>query len=276
MESILVASDFSNNSKVAIRFAIQLERQGKFSPTFLHVTEILKPIKWSDKFFKDFELKEMENLAGKLRTFVAAVYKKAGIKIEDFNVLVKNSTSVKKSIILNAEKGKFSYICISSKGAGNPFGIFGSTSSALITGSTIPVIAVPVKYKAEKISSICYASDLVNLDKELQQVLKFTAPLESNVELLHFKIPADLVNEQQQIDELQKRLANENINTRLEDLNIENSLVENLNKVIKKSRPSMLIMFTEQKRTFFERLFLSSKSSEFAQTSKIPLLIFSK
>jgi len=276
MENILVASDLSSNSKAAIRFAIQLQQQGKFMPTFLHVTEILKPIKWSDKFFKDFELKEMESLQRKFKRFVAGLYEKAGVEFQEINLLVKNTSSVTKSIMYNAEKGQFSYICIGNKGAGNPLEIFGSTASALITASKVPVISVPAKYKAEKITSICYASDLVNLDEEFKQVFKFTAPLASNVELLHFKIPFDLYNEQQQVDKLMKKLADVKVSARFEQLNIEDSLVENLDKAMKKSKPSMLIMFTDQKRSFFERLFMSSKSSEFAQTAKIPLLAFSK
>ena len=51
------------------------------------------------------------------------------------------------------------------------------------------------------------------------------------------------------------------------------NLAEN---VIKKTKPSMLIMFTEQNRTLFQKIFLSSKSADYSFNPKIPLLVFNK
>jgi hypothetical protein len=38
-------------------------------------------------------------------------------------------------------------------------------------------------------------------------------------------------------------------------------------------KPSVLIMFTNQQRTFFQKLFLSSKAEELSFQAKVPLLV---
>jgi hypothetical protein len=38
----------------------------------------------------------------------------------------------------------------------------------------------------------------------------------------------------------------------------------------------MMIMFTQQNKSFFERLFLSSKSAEYTFKLNVPLLVYNK
>jgi len=79
----------------------------------------------------------------------------------------------------------------------------------------------------------------------------------------------------------QKEAINNNIKehhliTRFETFDIEKTLIENMNEAFQKSKPSMVVMFTEQNRTLFEKIFSSSISAEYASVSEIPLLVFSK
>jgi len=54
------------------------------------------------------------------------------------------------------------------------------------------------------------------------------------------------------------------------------SLVERITKYVEKSKPELLIMFTNREKGFFESMFLPSKSAELTYTTKVPVLIFSK
>jgi hypothetical protein len=58
--------------------------------------------------------------------------------------------------------------------------------------------------------------------------------------------------------------------------NLDESLVSDIEDAIKKINPSMMIMFTEQNRNWFEKIFLSSKSAEYSFDAKVPLLVFNK
>jgi len=49
-----------------------------------------------------------------------------------------------------------------------------------------------------------------------------------------------------------------------------------LQEDIRKSRPSMVAMFTKQNRDWFERLFVSSKTAQLGFDTKTPLLVFKK
>jgi hypothetical protein len=53
-------------------------------------------------------------------------------------------------------------------------------------------------------------------------------------------------------------------------------LIENMNEAFQRSKPSMVVMFTDQERSFFEKIFSSSISAEYASVSEIPLLVFKK
>lgn len=57
---------------------------------------------------------------------------------------------------------------------------------------------------------------------------------------------------------------------------LELSLVEKISQYVTKSKPELLILFTNRERDFFESIFLPSKSAELSYTTKIPVLIYSK
>jgi hypothetical protein len=76
--------------------------------------------------------------------------------------------------------------------------------------------------------------------------------------------------------ELFKTKEFENIRLKIKENNLELSLIERITKYIQKSKPELLIMFTNREKGFFENLFLPSKSAEFTYSTKVPILIFSK
>ena len=57
--------------------------------------------------------------------------------------------------------------------------------------------------------------------------------------------------------------------------NYEFPLLESVSKYVSKSKPELLIMFTKREKSFFESIFLPSKSAELTYTTKIPVLIYS-
>jgi nucleotide-binding universal stress UspA family protein len=276
MDKILVTTDFSSNSKAALRFAIQLASQHKFELTFFHSYYIANLTSLSNSAFADYERKEADKIQKKLNQFVESVYR-------DMDVVSKNKRGVIKSAVLAdsnireyAQENKFSFICISSRGSGKLKKIFGTSTSNLIAHSTVPVIAVPHNYRRSEIKSVIYASDLVNLENELEKVIEFTKPLKAKVEILHYNYPTDITTNKNTIDELVKKNSKHNIKLHIENINLAESLISNIEAVINRSKPSMLIMFTQQNRSFFEKIFLSSNSANYSFNAKVPLLVFNK
>ncbi|MBL0340770.1 MAG: universal stress protein [Bacteroidetes bacterium] len=177
MDKILVTTDFSTNSKAGLRFAIQLASQHQFELTFLHSYYIIKPTSWSDATFATYKKREEDKIQNKLNRFVTDVYKRMGVVPGTIKCIIKSSVFTDSNIREYAAENKFSYICISTRGAGKLKKIFGTNTSSLINQSHTPVISVPPHYRTTKIKSILYASDLVSLENELKKVVAFAKPL---------------------------------------------------------------------------------------------------
>ena len=66
------------------------------------------------------------------------------------------------------------------------------------------------------------------------------------------------------------------VNLHIEQSDAVHSLVQNLQKQIEVLKPSIAIMFTDQGRSLFQKIFLSSKAEQLSFELKIPLLVFHK
>lgn len=276
MDKILVTTDFSSNSKAGLRFAIQLASQHKFELTFFHSYYIANLTSMSDAVFADYERKEADKIQKKLNQFVAAVYRDIDVVSKNKKCVINSAVFADSNVREYAQENKFSFICISTRGSGKLKKIFGTNTSSLISHSIVPVIAVPHIYRRSDIKSVIYASDLVNLKNELKKVIEFTKPLKAKVEILHFNYPTDITTNKNTIDELVKKNAKHNIKLHIENINLARSLISNIEAVIKQSKPSMVIMFTQQNRSFFDKIFFSSNSANYSFKAKVPLLVFNK
>ena len=71
---LLVTTDFSTNSKGAIRFAQTLAKQSKnVELVCYHAIHFLKPTMWSDTFFETYQDEESDRLMKALEKFVYSV-----------------------------------------------------------------------------------------------------------------------------------------------------------------------------------------------------------
>jgi nucleotide-binding universal stress UspA family protein len=276
MLKILATTDFSVNSKAGIRFAIQLASQQACEITFFHSYHIMKPSIWDARRFSSYEKSESVKIKKKLEKFVAAIYKALDTKPEKVHYVISCSFVIDSNIIKYATDHQFDFICISRRGEGKLKKLFGTNTTNLIQRSQVPVIAVPHNYKSSKIKSVLYASDLANLKQEMDKTVAFAKPLGASIELLHLNYPSDSSDNMKTIEEVIKKYPKTSISYRLENIDLIYNLITNLENIIKKTNPSILVMFTDQDLDFFEKLFLSSSTAEFSLRSSVPLLVFKK
>lgn len=276
MKKILVTTDFSSNSKAGMRFAIQMASQQECELTFFHSYYIMKPTSWGEKTFISYENHEARKIKAKLEKFVAAVYAGMGIIPGEINHVISSSFITEANIMKYAKDKDFDFICISRRGGGRVKKIFGTNTSNLILQSEVPVIAVPNTYRHIKIKSVLYATDLSDLEKEMKKVVEFANPLGAEIELLHLNYPSDIVFNSKVIEDIIHKFPKSHIKYSLENINLLYNLVVNLQAVIKKHKPSVLVMFTDQNQGFFQKLFLSSSTAEYSLNSSVPLLVYPK
>ncbi len=277
MKNVLVTTDFSPASESAIRFAIHWAEHQELVLTFLNVHHIPRPSNLDDKYFAEYEKTELESARSKLDAFISDMYSENGTALSDFSTLVLPGLDVDVSLLYYLEKNPgFDCICISTRGAGKFKKFLGTNAGNLITKSEIPVLAVPANYKVTDISSVLYATDLVNLERELPKVIDFAKPLKAKIEMLHFSWPNEILFDEKLISESLKNRFGYEFDLHFEKNDAIHSLIQQLNIQISQKTPSMVIMFTNHNRNFFQRLFLSSKSEEFSFVTTVPLLVFNK
>jgi hypothetical protein len=88
--------------------------------------------------------------------------------------------------------------------------------------------------------------------------------------------PSDIVFNSKVIENVIRKFPESHIKYSLENINLLYNLVVNLQAVIKKHKPSILVMFTDQNQGFFQKLFLSSSTAEYSLNSSVPLLVYPK
>jgi hypothetical protein len=154
--------------------------------------------------------------------------------------------------------------------------MFGTNTSELITKSAIPVLSVPSDNRMKPLENVVYATDMTDYERELKQVVAFASPVKASVEMLHFYNADEFHADKKLMEESLKKTANYEVSIHYSKRNVENSLLQDLDSVIKISKPSLLVMFTNHSRSLFEEIFLSSTAEGYSFYGKVPLLTFNK
>lgn len=274
---LLVTTDFSANSKGAIRFAKNLAKQSKnVEVVFYHAIHIMKPTMWSDSFFKAYKNEEIERLSTALKKFIYSVIGKDKGPFVDVKFVVDNCISTEKDIIKYAEKNKVDFICIATEGAGMLRKVMGTHTSYIVNNSKVPVMVIPSHYQVKTIKSATYLSDFENLKNELVKVSKLSTDISLQVELLHYSSVAFDEKKLEKNIELLNTKEFKNIKLNIQKISLEFSLVQKITKYVQSSKPELLIMFTRREKGFFQSIFLPHKSAELTYSTKVPVLIYSK
>ncbi len=276
MTTILVTTDFSTNSKAGIRFAFQLAAQMPCNLVFYHALELLTPTAWRKEDAIDFAQNAVQTGEERLAGFMKTIFKQTKLPPDNYDLVVEIGTDVDSLIINYAKEIKADYICMCTRGAGVLKKIIGTNASTLVNTSPIPVIIVPQNYRIKPIMKVGYASDFENIDKELKTVTTLAESLKSNVEVYHFYYQLHKSDNKAAFEAIKAQYQTEKVNFLVPKLYLEQSLVENLQTVVKKRKPTVLVMFTKQKKNWFERFFFESKTAEMTYNITIPLVAIRK
>lgn len=274
---ILVTTDFSDNSKSAIVFAANLAKQiPQTTLVFYSAIELLQPETWNLSFYQEYEKEEKKRLTLLLEKSVKSTL---GSKMKNMSAckyVIEFVQGTEKAIIEASLKNKCNYICISTNGAGMLRKLMGTHTAYLVNHSPLPVLAIPSKYKAAALQSILYVSDFENLHHELKKLGKFSASLQVKTKVLHYARMGVTHPETIKRAAIFNKPDFQHIDPIILPTKIEYSLVERITQFIKKDKPSIIVLFTKQKKGFFEKLFLPSKAAELTYSTKVPTLIFPK
>jgi nucleotide-binding universal stress UspA family protein len=157
METILIATDFSDAGQNATRFGFEMAKIMQAKVILFHCRNYFTSHKSvennsiSDNAERKSEalLMEVAEMYNKSRTVEVLIQKKQGFATE--------------KILKAAAENKASYIIVGMKEKRNEFKkLIGSTVTSLISQTTIPVIVVPQKATVSVLKKIALGSDLNN------------------------------------------------------------------------------------------------------------------
>lgn len=276
MEKILVTTDQSDNSKSALRFAIKLAKERKAELIILHIYHLLKPFNWTDHAFEQYGDNFRKKTITELTSFITGIYHDIHETEINHQLVLVSNVDVVDGIMQYATKHDCSYICISTRGASELTKIFGTHTASLITHSTIPVLCIPSIYHLKELKHILYASDMTDYERELAKVVAFARPINASVEMMHISYPFEFAFDKELMEASLKKKANYKVTILNRKRDITNALLEDIDDAIKFSKPSLLVLFTHQSRSMFEKLFHPSNAEEYSFYGKLPLLTFNK
>ena len=271
---IIVPTDFSANSKAGIRFAIQLASQNNSILVFYHCIELLKPMKWTNGQFNTYVKNQLDSTETQLRAFVEKCYDDAVSKGK-FECVAERGSDPKKSVVKYAVAVKAAAICMATRGAGKIAKVMGTNSSGILATSPVPVFVIPSGYRKTPITNILYASDLAHLRPELKRVTDFTSSINGNLHVYHYTEDLEDSKTSKKLLTIQSQYSKSGISFVFDKFD-DKSFSEKFEEDLKKSKASLGILFTNQKRNWFDKLFSGSNSAEVSFTSKVPILVFAK
>jgi nucleotide-binding universal stress UspA family protein len=273
MVNILVPTDFSEPSQVAIRYAIKMANKMDGNVTLLHVlTHIVQPTRASMRF--RVNALERELIAIAEEDFIPV--------LEEANKLNKTGHPVKHKIQMGqsfndtvkryAKKHRSGLIIMGTRGAsGLKKYVMGTNTTSLMEVSHIPVLAVPEKASFKTLKNVAFASNLEHFEKEMKTIMPYLKVFDATLHVVHV-VPQGKYSEALQ----------EQVKTYLKKVDYRKSTVsikpgtkvdEAIESFLAGLKPDMLAMFTHE-YGFFGKLFNRSMTKKMAFQSNVPLLAF--
>ncbi|HYG02965.1 MAG TPA: universal stress protein [Chryseosolibacter sp.] len=270
MINILVPTDFSPLSKIAIRYAVRIANKLGGNVTLLHVINFQRTMRSTIKMetnSRDFVKAINDQLEEIVNEITSEIMVTTPIRCE-----IAKGKSFSKTIIKESKKLKSGLIVMGTRGAtGLKKALLGSNTVSVLEASHVPVLAVPEEAEFETFRNIIYATDLQDLEKELATLIPYVERFGSTIHVLHIVEDGMLVPEaEERINTIIKKLKYDNIVTLVTmDFDVNAAI----DQYISVSKADLVTMFT-QKTSFYDKVFDKSLTRRMAFHGTIPLLAF--
>lgn len=271
--TILVPTDFSKPSIVAILYAVRIAK--KLNADII----LLAVINMSPSSTATAKWKKLRN------EMVKVVKEDADQLIEEIRKKTKDKLKISFQHIMGypvedmiesfAIKNDVDLIVMGTKGAtGLKKVILGSNAASVIDNSSRPVIVVPGETAFKDVKKIIYATDMTNIYEEIKTLALFAGIFNAAIRVLHV-LPSDSakkINSKKTATDLIKLTKYPKISFHI----ARNDYIDKeVNTFVTDQKADLLAMFTH-KLDFYEKLFGRSITRQLTFHTRIPLLTFNK
>ena len=270
---ILIPTDFSKLSKVAVNFAVKMAKELDAELVLLNVIFLNAPPRAAMNLNNVEEI--MKNNAE--IDSIQLINEMKGQYKESLNISYKiiMGNPVEDIVENYAVNNCIDLIIMGTKGAtGLEKYIIGSNAAAVISNSSIPVITVPEHARFNGLKHIVYATDMWDLNIEAKALVPLALLFNSTIHIVHVIEPNSKKNIE--IKTITTDLISELNYTKIKfKVVINEDIINGIDEYIADTKADMLAMFTRE-LTFFEKLFGKSVTRQMAFHSWIPMLTFKK
>lgn len=270
MKNILVPVDFSEPSKAAAQYAIQMATVMQAKIHLLLVQDSVPETvafrnaqQWSDIV--------IQNSQDSGKSWVDELKSQAPAGVEIVFVC-KSGWPIFTVIDHYAMDHHIDLIVMGSKGAsGIKKIVLGSNAAAVINHSSVPVILIPEKQVFKGIKSIVYATDLEHLDLQIDKVNEFARLFGASLHIVHVQPEGTLeeVSAESEYKQI-KRITTDKLHFQVFK---GSPVAKAIEEYVKKENSDLLVLFTH-KLDFFEKLMQTSVTRILASHNQIPVLTF--
>lgn len=271
MFNILVPTDFSELSKVAIRYALSMAKKMDGKVTLLHVVDV-------GEHASSMRLR-LHSLIDELVKIAEDDFEELMEEMEKFNRTGKplkhkivQGTSFVDMVSKFAKNNRTKIIVMGTHGAsGLKKVIMGSNTVSMLEASNVPVLAVPAEATFQALKSVVYATDLINTQQEMKALLKIIGDEKPVLHIIH--VSADRSGSLEAEEKIDKVVAKTGYKNTVVRVLVNNDPVPAINEYVTNIRVDMLMMFPHQ-YSFFEKLFKRSVTKQLTFHNNVPLLAF--
>jgi nucleotide-binding universal stress UspA family protein len=267
---IVLLTDFSPLSKIAIQYAMKMATKLDVEFTIINVVRVDVPktnmkLKQLEKTLMDVAEEEGTQLMNELKPKANFPIQFKAVKAHTVSEFIKRYT----------EKNYTNLVVMGSQGASQlKRATFGGTTVSVIDSIYSPVLAIPKLAEFKNFKHVVYATDLKNTQKELDLIVPFAKIFGSHLHVIHVVPMVDKKVELQKAaaEEAIKKTGYANIDFKLV---IDDNIPEAIDLYIKEKKADLLTTFTHE-LSLYEKLFGLSVTRKLAYQGTIPLLTFKR
>jgi nucleotide-binding universal stress UspA family protein len=267
--NIVLLTDFSPLSKVAMNFAVKMAANLNAEFTILNIVRLEGVPK------ANLKLRQIEKN-------IAEISEEEGAKlVKEITSSIKGEYSIKYKAIRArtvaemvrryVDKHKTNLVVMGLQGASAlKKARLGGTTVSVIDECKVPVMAIPEFAKFKNLEHIVYASDLKNVQKELDTIVEFARVFGSSVHMIHVAPIMDkkLDAARNSVEEMIAKIGYGKIDFQFI---LDDDITTAIDGYIKKTKADLLTTFTH-KLSLEEKLFGRSVTRKLAYQGTIPLL----
>lgn len=272
IQNILIPTDFSENARNAMNYALAFFKTQKIKLTFLHVyhVPVITPEMPADIIYQSIEESKKASKEG-----LSSLCK----ELTEIHSNIQCDYLIKQEPLSDAcnealKEKKIDLIVMGTHGAsGLKKLLFGSNAASVISSSSCPVLAVPENAKCGKMKTMLFATDYHDSDVEdIASLAEIAKQFDSEIIIVH-------VSEGKESDSAMLHWFEGIVKKKTDFTKIsffllgKSDLVPSLDSFVQNNDVDLVAMST-RKRSPFEKLFSASQTKRMVYHTHIPLLAF--